>query len=83
MNEDDRKKIDEILKLIECRKGFVCVETGFKDLCKARDFGNEFFIECLEKTNPPCPFALVYDYGVTTHFCQCPLRVYLEKNFGK
>ena len=83
MTKDVRKKINEILDQIKCPKGFTCAETGFKKLCKARNFGNEFYLECLEKTSPPCPFALVYDYGTETRFCSCPLRVYLAKNLGK
>jgi len=83
MREEDKKKIVEILGQMECPKGFKCVESGFDRLCQARDFGNEHYLECLEKPDPPCPFALVHDYGNETRFCRCPLRVYLAQNLGK
>lgn len=81
MKEEHKKRIEEILGQIQCPKGFKCTESGFMDLCKAKDFGNQEYLECLEKTIPPCPFALVYDYGPEeTRFCKCPLRVYIGKN---
>ena len=83
MKKEYRKKIGKILGHMECAKGFMCAESGFERLCKARDFGNESYLECLEKTYPPCPFALVYHYDHETRFCRCPLRVYLAQNLGK
>ena len=83
MREEDRKRIDELVDQMECPKGFKCAESGFESLCKARDFGNEHYIICLEKTYPACPFAIAYGFGHETRFCRCPLRVYLAQNLGK
>jgi len=81
MKEEHKDRIEEILGQMQCPKGFKCAVSGFNDLCKAKDFGNEQYLECLERTTPPCPFALVYDYMLDeTHFCKCPLRVYIAKN---
>jgi hypothetical protein len=83
MKEEDKKKINALLDQIECPKGFKCAESGFGRLCEARDFGDEKHLLCLEKKDPPCSFALIYDYGHETRFCRCPLRVYLARNIGK
>jgi hypothetical protein len=65
---------------MQCPKDFECAENAFDDLCKARDFGDEQSLHCLEETSPPCPFAALYDGGFQMRFCRCPLRVYLAKN---
>jgi hypothetical protein len=83
ITEEDSKRIQEIIGGMQCPKNLKCAEDGFKDLCRARDFGDENLLQCLEETSPPCPFAGVYDYGYQMRFCRCPLRVYLAKNLAK
>jgi len=68
---------------MQCPKDFKCAEDGFENLCKARDFGDEHRLHCLEEISHPCPFAVPYDFGIMIRFCQCPLRVYLPKNLRK
>lgn len=83
MSEEDSRRIQEIMGSMQCPKGFECAENGFEILCKAKDFGDEQSLQCLEETSPPCLFAGVFDYGFQMRFCRCPLRVYLGKNLGK
>ena len=83
MKEEYKTRIQEIIGGMQCPKGFKCVEGGFENLCKVKTFGGEQFLQCLEETSPPCPFAGVYDHGFQMRFCRCPLRVYLAKNLGK
>jgi hypothetical protein len=83
MKEEDSKRIQDIISGMQCPKNFKCTESGFEDLCKAKDFGDEESLQCLEETSPPCPFVGVYNYGFQMRFCRCPLRVYLAKNLGK
>jgi len=83
MEEEDRKKIQEIIGGMQCPKNFKCAEGGFENLCRAKDFGDENYLHCLEETSPACPFAVLYDHGFQMRFCRCPLRVYLAKNLGK
>ena len=80
MKEADRKKIEELMAGMECPKKFECADSGFEQLCKARDFGLDSFLECLEESPSKCTFALSFG---STYFCQCPLRVYLSKALGK
>ena len=80
MKDDDRKRIEEMTGNIECPKNFKCVESGFENLCKAKDFGLDDYLECLEEDPHKCKFALPFGNG---YFCQCPLRVYLAKKLKK
>jgi hypothetical protein len=80
MNDQEKKKIAEIVGNMECPKMFKCAESGFKNLCKAKDIGLEKYLECLEENPSKCLFALPFGYN---HFCQCPLRVYLLKKMNK
>ena len=81
MKPEQQAKIREIIAGMRCPKDFECAERGFETLCKAKDFGDEQSLQCLEKR--PCPFAGVYNTGFEIQFCRCPLRVYLEKNLVK
>lgn len=80
MKEEDRKKIEEIMAEMRCAKDFQCAKSNFESLCKAKDFGLESYLECLEEHPHDCPFTLPFGY---TQFCKCPLRVYLSKNLKK
>jgi hypothetical protein len=80
MTEEIRKKIEELMAGMQCPADFECAASGFEHLCKARDFGLDSFLECLEDSPSKCAFALSFG---STYFCQCPLRVYLSKALGK
>jgi hypothetical protein len=80
MGEEEQKKIEEIIGQLICPKDFICAQSGFERLCKARDIGLESFMECLEEKSAGCKFALPFGDG---YFCQCPLRVYLAKKLKK
>jgi hypothetical protein len=80
MKEEVRKKIEVIMGDMKCPKNFKCAESGFEDLCKAKDVGLDSYLKCLESNPSNCNFALSYGYK---HFCQCPLRVYLAKKLNK
>jgi len=74
------QQIAEIRKRMECRKGFQCAESGFEELCRAKDIGLKRHLLCLEKAASSCDFALLID---RKYYCACPLRVYLTKNLRK
>ena len=74
------KGLPEIARDLECLKGFSCYQSGFKDLCKARDIGINTFLECLEKDANECMFSFQLD---VSFLCECPLRIYIAKNLKK
>jgi hypothetical protein len=80
MKDEDRKKIEEILDKMVCPKNFKCADSGFENLCKARDIGLERYLDCLEGTPTACLYALSFGHG---YLCRCPLRVYLSKELKK
>lgn len=80
MNAKHKQKIEEIMGGMKCPKDFKCAKSGFKQLCKSKDFGVEDCLVCLEKEVVPCHFALSFGDEC---FCQCPLRIYLGKKLKK
>lgn len=83
MTVEDRNKIQEIIEGMQCPKNFKCAENGFESLCKAKDFGDEDSLHCLEDASNSCPFAHLWDYGFQMRFCRCQLRVYIAKHLEK
>jgi len=81
MEEDLKKKIEEITARMDCPKGFKCAKGGFERLCKTSNhFGLENHFDCLEEKPMQCPFAFLFGLK---YLCQCPLRVYIAKNLKK
>ena len=80
MEKDYKKEIEGIIGEMTCPKNFKCAESGFEDLCKAKDVGLDSYLKCLESNPSNCNFAFSYGYK---HFCQCPLRVFLAKKLNK
>lgn len=76
MDEEQKKRIEEIMAGMECKKDFECYKTGLEKLCKARDNRLPGYVECLEEKPVACEFALHFGDGV---LCRCPVRVYLAK----
>ncbi|MFC2027806.1 hypothetical protein ACFLU3_03865 [Chloroflexota bacterium] len=76
MEEEDRKKVEEIMGEMSCPQSFKCEELGSEMLCKAEDHGMEGYLDCLEDNRSRCNFALSFGDG---YYCRCPLRVFLSK----
>jgi hypothetical protein len=79
LTEAHRQEIEKIASETDCPKGFVCYKSGLKKLCKARDFGMERHLYCLENEPQDCSFSLSFGRG---YFCICPVRIYIAKNIG-
>ena len=80
MEKQILQQVDEIRKRMKSSKGFHCAESGFENLCKARDIGLKRHLLCLENASASCDFSLFLD---RKYYCACPLRVYLTKNLQK
>lgn len=74
------KEIQEIVGEMQCPKNFKCYKSGFKHLCRAKDFGIESFLECLESEPEECKFSFSVE-GI--NYCQCPLRCYIAQKMKK
>jgi hypothetical protein len=75
-----KNEIHRIMEGMECPDDFSCYKTGFKNLCKAKDFGIESVLECLEKDPTLCKYALKYGH---LYFCKCPLRTFIAQKLNK
>ena len=80
VKNEHKQRIEQIINTMECRKDFECYKSEFENLSKVRDLGIEGFIECLEKTPQVCNFSIPFG---NTHFCKCPLRIYVAKNLNR
>ena len=80
MKEEDKRKIEKLIRLMQCSKGFKCIEFGFENLCKAKDIGLNYYLECIEDNPTECSSA--YAIG-NSYFCLCPLRLHLAKKLQK
>lgn len=76
MEEENKKKINEIINKMKCSKNFSCTESGFENICKARNFGSDDYLECLEDDSFDCEFTLPFGNG---NLCKCPARVAIAK----
>ena len=77
MEKLSKEYLQQLLGEIECQKGIKCVDSNPEEICKARDFGSESFLICMEE-DPDCSFALSFGYG---YMCQCPARIYIAKTY--
>ena len=80
INPKHAKKVKEIMSKIQCSEDFKCANSGFNELCKARDDGIEGCLECLEENPSKCVFAVSFGFG---YLCRCPLRCYVAKVMKK
>jgi len=80
VQDDIKREIEAIIGGMECPKDFLCYRSGLKVLCKAREFGIEDYLECLEDGPEDCHFSISFG---DMYFCKCPLRYYLASNLNK
>ena len=74
------KKLRKMLGQVECKKKHRCAESGFKDLCRAKDIsGSGKYLMCLEDLGAPCGFQIQHGHGT---LCNCSVRLYLHMEMG-
>jgi len=74
---------DDIVKMIgdiKCPKDFRCYRSGFDVLCKAKKYGVDSLLECLDDEPQDCVFS--FHFG-GSYFCRCPLRIYIANKLEK
>ena len=72
--------LETIIDRLKCPYDFVCYNSNFKKLCKAKDMGMESFIVCLEKKPEECVFSMSL---AGSKYCRCQVRVYIAKVLRK
>jgi len=77
--EMGRKPKREVEKLLEnCPEGCRYRERGINDPCHVRDVGLKTFVQCLEKDPFTCCHHIRFG---RTHYCSCPVCVFIAKGF--
>ncbi len=78
--EEDQKE-DIRRKIIECgcTKDVKCIDTDFEDVAPVKNIAASDLLECYTDRAKSCKFALPFG---GTHFCRCPVRAYLYKEFN-
>jgi len=79
MNEEQKRRIEEIMAGMQCPKGFECYKSGFEKISKVEDKGLLGYVECLENRGTRCKFKVPYGDSI---YCKCPLRVYVAKELN-
>ena len=80
MEEEDRKKIEQLMGEIECPKDFMCLRENLDRLCQVRKFESNEHLECLEKNPEQCPFAVPF---INRHICICQMRMFIIQKLDK
>jgi hypothetical protein len=83
MEEDVKKKVEEIVGHFKCPKDFKCYQSGLKALCKAkRAEGAAAFLVCLDEDPQECIFSSHISMG-DFYLCSCPLRRYIADKMAQ
>ena len=80
MDEEQKRKLEELIDDLKCPKDFICYRSGLEELCKAEDIGHESFLVCRDEGGELCNFSMNYGKGL---FCKCPLRIYIAKELKR
>ncbi len=90
MQDEYRKRIEEMMAGMTCPSNFKSTEKSFEHICKTREIGQDGRKQLLCEENrekqQACKFADWFGgsseqpYG---YFCTCPLRLYLSEKLKK
>ena len=81
--EEYRKQMEQmerIMASMTCSKGFECVKSGFKKLCKVENIGDGKVIGCSPENKGPCEYRFAF---MGRSFCKCELRYYIAQHLKK
>ena len=80
MDDEIRRKIEEIIGQMECSKDFKCTRKESEQLCNAGKMGVDGLLYCLEDNPMLCKFALPFGF---TYVCRCPLRGIIARKIAR
>lgn len=77
MENNDAKKVEEIMSSMKCAKDFDCIKNGFQNVLQSKCFAGKFFT-CTGSNSYMCPYLLPFGYS---YFCTCPLFVHIAQQY--
>jgi len=78
----EKNQEEDLRRLIEacgCTKKIKCIDTNFKDVAPVKSVAAGELLECYTDRAIGCKFALPFG---STHFCRCPVRALLFRQFN-
>lgn len=79
MNDETRNMLRNMATAAQCHVNAKCLDTDFREHCRATDIGMMGFLQCEEAAQPDCRFSVPFGGA---HFCYCAVRVYAAKELG-
>ena len=79
MNEQTRIMLRNMATAARCGSNARCLDTDFREYCRATDIGMMGFLQCNEAAIPDCQFSVPFGGA---RFCYCSVRVYAAKELG-
>lgn len=76
LSKEQRQKLEETIKGVNCSFSFKCLEKDLEDMPKIEQLGMTDIFECKATEARSCGHAMPFGYS---HFCKCPTRLYLKK----
>jgi len=85
VEEQEKKRLQQIMSQTKCDNDFRCCKVGFKNLCSATVVGGGHLVDCSKchhagclRANPnDCDYRTPFGFG---YFCTCPLRIYAAQH---
>jgi hypothetical protein len=79
VTEEQKQDVRRRIEACGCAKKVKCIDTEFQDVAPVRSIVATDLLECRTDRAKGCSFALPFG---GTHFCRCPVRAYLFKEFN-
>jgi hypothetical protein len=77
---EQAKELRRMLSDVQCGNEHRCAESGFRDLCRAKDIsGSGKRLICLEGLGAACGYQIPHGHCT---LCSCPVRFYLHMELG-
>jgi len=76
----NRDQIEQIIKEMNCPRGFECYTSDFENLSDVGIVGDAKMVECIKADAQICEYGVPFGLGV---LCKCPLRNYIAKQFRR
>jgi len=83
VTEAQNEAISRLRPQVQCSKSHICVEAGIDPPCEVYrvGYGEDVLLQCLGKE--PCAGQCSEIFLYSMRVCNCPLRQYIWKEFGR
>ena len=79
LSNEQKEKLKEITTDANRPFELECLDDDFGSVSDINQMGDTDLFECRDEKAKGCKFAMSFGYS---HFCKCPVRLQLKKEFG-